>query len=286
MLAQRADLLRRNAGSVDKNLVSQPGQRNLLQLPLVDDDRRARNLVQELLRPRVAAQHRGELRRADPLGALAQQQNFSAGPDDVVRGVDALERLVEGEVERMSGGAGNGRVEELRHPRYRGRTNEVDSRGVGRLRRAGKDAADGALLRKRHVQQEVVARHAHHLQQLGVQRVTLDGSLVGQRLAHEARRVQHLDRLLGGQAGRDQLAPAGETQHPVRLDEAQRDVQIGIQEAPVDVDRRSAGSRAQRAMVGQRARIVVDDSIARGNLGAEDGVNLFGGRAAVQAGRN
>ena len=36
----------------------------------------------------------------------------------------------------------------------------------------------------------------------------------------------------------------------------------------------------------QRARVVVDDAIARRNLRAEDRVDLFAGRAAMQAGRN
>jgi len=80
------------------------------------------------------------------------------------------------------------------------------------------------------------------------------------------------------------LRPPEKPEHPMRLDEAERDVQIRIQEAAVDVDRRSAGGRAQRAMVPQRARVVVDDAIAPGDLRAEDRVDLFAGRAAMQAG--
>ena len=74
----------------------------------------------------------------------------------------------------------------------------------------------------------------------------------------------HLDSLLRGQARRDQLAAAGEAEHEMLLDEAERDVQIGVHEALVDIDRRAAGGRAERLMLGEGAGIVVHYAVASG----------------------
>ena len=96
--------------------------------------------------PAKVAEHAHILGRADAFGAFAEQQDAAARFDDVLRGGDALGRLVEGEVERMAGGAGDDRVGEARAPgRVEVRAEEVDSCGMGADRVAGEDAGDAAV---------------------------------------------------------------------------------------------------------------------------------------------
>ena len=94
-----------------------------------------------------------------------------------------------------------------------------------------------------------MAGHAGDFEQLAMQRVVFDRALHGAGIAHELRAVQNLDRFLRRQARRDQLAAAGKAQHQVRLDKAQRDVQIGGNKALVDVDRRAGSRRPERPVL-------------------------------------
>ena len=117
-----------------------------------------------------------------------------------------------------------------------------------------------------------------------MQRIDLDGAFGGHGFAHEARRVDDLDGLLRGDAGGDELTAAGEAEHQVLLDKAEGDVQVGLDEALVDIDRRAAAGRSERAVVRECAGVVVDHAVARWDVGAEDGVDLGGCCGAVQAG--
>ena len=130
---------------------------------------------------------------------------------------------------------------------------------------------------------EKVAALLLSMDKLGVQRVPLHLALGGHRLAHEARRMDDLDGLLRGQAGRDEFAAAGKAEHDVLLDESEGDMQVGLDEAPIYIDRRAAPGVAQRLMLGERLGIVVHHAIARGDLGADDAAHLLDGGAAMQA---
>src|SRR6202041_1320505 len=103
---------------------------------------------------------------------------------------------------------------------------------------------------------------------------------------YEAWPMQRLDRLLGRQSRRNQLASAAEARHQVLLNETERNMQIGCHEPLVDVDCSSAGRIAQESMLGQGLGVVADDAIAGRNLRADNGPDLLFCRAAMQSGRN
>ena len=126
--------------------------------------------------------------------------------------------------------------------------NKFDAASVGRHQIAGEDAGDGPVARQGHIDHEIVPRHAGDLQQFAVQRIILDGAFHRARLAHELRAVQNLDSLLRRQAGGHQLPAARKAQHQVRFDEPQGDMQVGGNEAIVDVNRRARRRAAQVAV--------------------------------------
>ena len=95
-----------------------------------------------------------------------------------------------------------------------------------------------------------------------MQRVVLDRALRSARIAHEAGAVQHLDGLLRGQPGSNQLAPSRVTQHQVRLDKTQGDVEICGNEALVNIYRRPRRGVSQGAMLGKFARVMIQHAIA------------------------
>ena len=91
--------------------------------------------------------------------------------------------------------------------------------------------------------------------------------------------VQHLDGLLRGEAGSDELAPAGVAQHQVRLDESQSDVEVGGDKAVVNINGRSGGGLSQAAMLGKFARVVIEHAVTGRGLFPADLANLrFGCR--------
>src|SRR5450631_1872217 len=102
---------------------------------------------------------------------------------------------------------------------------------------ASKDSGDFALLSKGHIEDEVMARHASDLEEFGVQGVVVDRPFGSHGIAHEARRVNDLDRLLRGQTGCDEFTASRETEHEMLLDEAERNVQIGFHKALIYIDR-------------------------------------------------
>jgi len=72
-----------------------------------------------------------------------------------------------------------------------------------------------------------------------MQGIIVDRALHGSRIPHVPGAVQHLDRLLGGQAGSDQLSSTRKSQHQVRLDETEGNVEVGGNETGVDMDGRA-----------------------------------------------
>ena len=111
-------------------------------MPLVYGDWCAGYLPQELAVRRVLSEQAGEFRRARTLLACGQQQNFSTGLDDVRRRRHTLDRLVKGEVQRITGcGCDYGiyRFGKLLQHDIR---NKLDSAAVGRDGIAGEDTAN------------------------------------------------------------------------------------------------------------------------------------------------
>jgi hypothetical protein len=119
-----------------------------------------------------------------------------------------------------------------------------------------------------------------------MQRVFVDRPLHRPRVAHELGAVQYFDGFLRGQPRRDQLPPARVAEHQVRLDEAERDVQVRRHEALVDVHRRPRLGRSQVPVGCEVARIVVHYPHAGSDLLAADLADLRVGGGAMQAGRD
>ena len=111
---------------------------------------------------------------------------------------------------------------------------EVDRGQVARDDLAERDADEVAILVDHRVERVDLAEHAHDLELLLVQRIADEIALDGERVFHEAGGVEGADRLVAGDAGRDDLAAARPAGHEMRLDQAGGDAQIGLDEAPVD----------------------------------------------------
>src|SRR6185437_15873118 len=166
---------------------------------------------------------------------------------------------------------------------------ELGARGVSLGRRTGKHPGDSAraalgVAREGHVQHEVVAGHARDFEQLAVQRIIFERAFHRAWIAHEARAVQRLDRLGGGEARRDKLAPAGKARHQMRLDKSHGDVQVRGDESPVEIDARAGGGGAQVLVSGKIGAIVVRDGVIFGDVAAANFLDFGGGGGAMRAG--
>ena len=107
------------------------------------------------------------------------------------------------------------------------------------------DLAEGdedqlALLVDDRVEGEHVAEHADDLELFLVQRIAGEIARHGRRVLHEGGGVERPDRIGVGNAGRDDLAPAGVAGHEVRLDQAGGDPHLRLDEAPVELHRHAA----------------------------------------------
>ena len=90
--------------------------------------------------------------------------------------------------------------------------------------------------------------------------------------------------LVRGQAGGDQFASAGKTQHQMRLNKPQAQVQVRAKKTIVDPHRRSRFRGPQIPMLITIAGVVVENSITSGDLFTDDVPDLIIRRAAMQAG--
>ncbi len=120
------------------------------------------------------------------------------------------------------------------------------------------DAGEIAVLVQNGVERVDLADPAHDLELLLVQRIAGEVALDRQRILHEPRRVKGAYGRVMGDAGSHHLASARPAGHEMRLDQAGRDTQVGLDEAPVDADRRRA--RGGHAEVDMR-RIVPREMI-------------------------
>ena len=96
--------------------------------------------------------------------------------------------------------------------------------------------------------------------------------------------MNDFDGFLRRHSGHDKLAPATEAQHEVRLNEAERDVQIGGDKTLINIDRRPAPRGSNGAMTGKIARVMTDHVVCCRDFRPENDVEFFPGRRAVQAG--
>ena len=160
-----------------------------------------------------------------------------------------------------------------------------------RRQMAGDDFAEGdvdevAILIDHRVERVEFADLAHDLELLLVQRIADEVALHGERIFHEARGMEGADCRVAGDAGRHHFAAAGPAGHEVRLDEAGGDAQIGLDEDPVDADRRAARrGRSQIDMIVRVARVMVQHANVRHHPRIADDLGQFVAQIGpVQAG--
>ena len=195
-----------------------------------------------------------------------------------------LDGLVEREIERISRRCRDGGIyrslERLEH--YAG--DEIGPGSMRQLRVSGENAGNRTVARQGHIHQEIVPRQPGNLEQLTMQRVVVDRALDSPRVPDELRAVQHLDGLLSGQPGGNQLAPARVAQHEMRFDETEREVEVGGDEPLVNVHR-SAGLGGPEMAVGREIPgVVVHDSVRGRDLVSADFADFARGRGPVQTG--
>ena len=92
-----------------------------------------------------------------------------------------------------------------------------------------------------HVDDEVAAGAAGDPGVFFVDRIAVQDAAIRPRILQQLRPVPDLDRLQGGNAGADQLPPAREPGHQVRLDQANRDLEICLNVARIQPDRNASG---------------------------------------------
>ena len=84
-------------------------------------------------------------------------------------------------------------------------------------------------------------------------------------------------------SGNDQLASSRIAGHQMRLDEAERDPEIGIHEVVVNMNRRSAVCSSEIAMLPNGSRIIADNSVGSGNFGADNLIHFGRRGGSMQA---
>ena len=112
---------------------------------------------------------------------------------------------------------------------------------VARLDIAEIDEPDPAVFVDDHVQREDPPDRPDDLDLRLVQRIAFDDAVGGPGMLQDARPVEAQDRIPVGDARGDHLAPSGVPRHEVGLDQAGHDLQVRLDETPVDPDRDAPG---------------------------------------------
>ena len=230
-----------------------------------------------------------ELVGADALAAFRDDDQRAAVLEDVDRRHHALDGLIIGAVERISGGARDDGAELARHLDRDGVAHEIDRRRVARHDLAEAREDQVALLVEDRVEAvDPPADHAQDLQLLLVQRIAVEIAARRQRILHEARGMEGADRRVMRDAGRHDLAAAGPAGHEMRLDETGGDADVGLHEPAVDADGNATRRRlAQHYVIRVVARVVVHhrDVLQHPRVADQIG-ELVAEIGAVQAGRD
>ncbi len=150
------------------------------------------------------------------------------------------------------------------------------------------DVNEIAVVVDDRVERVQVAEAPDDLELLLVERIADQIALNGEGILHEARGMEGADRLVVGDAGRNDLAAAGPPGHEVRLDQTGRDAQIRVDEAAVELDRRPARrGDAEIDMIGVVARVMVLDANMAHDPGIADHFGqFFADVGPMQAGRD
>src|ERR1700722_8628685 len=120
--------------------MSQPDEGHFFQLPLVNLHRGVSDLVEKAFIAGKAGGLFGKLRGTYALGAFAQNQDSSSRLHDMLGGGEALDGLVEGQVQGDPGGAGDDRIGQSGELLERSGAQKLDSCSMGGHWIAGEDA--------------------------------------------------------------------------------------------------------------------------------------------------
>ncbi len=99
--AEEPKLRRMHSRRVEEQFMIQPGQGELLKLPLIHLDQRLSNLIEKAPEIREALKSPRELGQPHPFRAFSQGQDSSSRLHDVLCRREPFERLVKRQVQRM-----------------------------------------------------------------------------------------------------------------------------------------------------------------------------------------
>ena len=217
--------------------------------------------------PRFAQDPAVEPVLREAVGAARGDDDGASGLDDLVGRAQALDRLVEVEVERVAGirrdddveGAGDG---------DHGRALDEGAAGVvGPVEIAGEDAGHGLVAVEGHVEEERAAGLAGDLAHFLPDGVAVGDAPDGLGVPDHPGVVVAEDGALAGHARHDGLAAAGESGEEVGLDETGQDLEVAAHELGVDPGLVAFGGHADADLCGRIEGFVLDDAAA-----LEDGI--------------
>lgn len=160
---------------------------------------------------------------------------------------------------------------------------ELDAFEERRRHVAGHDVKDAALGVDHDVDDEVAAGHPRDGRVLLVNRIALQATVAGVGVLQEVGPVPNPHGIERRQSGTDQFASAGEAGHEMGLDQPGGDLQIGIDVAGVDPNRRAAFGLAQVRMLIALLAVMILDAIIFGDVGTDHFDEFVAEVGAVQA---
>src|SRR5579872_383853 len=280
-----AQRLGRYAGGDARDIGVPRRLRQLLDLPCIRNKKAGlRDHLDKCLQIVGLEQRLLEIRTPYPLGALGRDHDGPAGLDSRHRADHSLDRLVERRVERIARAGSDHDVRGPRHRSLRRPRGMRDAGPPGLLQLSGEDRRDGVRAVQRHVDDHVWRRQLCNRQRLLMNGVAFHRSIRRQRRLEEARAVPVLDRLKRRQARHHQLSAAGVARHEVRLDQPDRNLQVGGAVAAVELYGHAVRRSAEVAMRGGIAAGVVKDPVAPGDFLPEHRDQLCPNVGSVRAG--
>lgn len=106
------------------------------------------------------------------------------------------------------------------------------------------------------------------------------------RVTNPPRIVQHEHGVEAGESGGNHLRSAAEAGEEVRFDKASRDADIGAHPRAIEEHRHASRRGADVRQTGRVAAVMVDDSIAAQDVGAQHHLQLRGRVGAMRPGRD
>ena len=203
-----------------------------------------------------------ELGTADPVGASSRDDDGSAFLQDVQHPYHALDGLVEGGIEGISGRRGDDDVHRFLDSSYHHAVHMTDAMPVREVEFAGEHAGDAAVLVHGDVEDEIDPSPSGDLERSLVERVAVQHARRGAGVFQDLRAVEVFDRLDAYESGRDQLSSTRVTGHEMGLDQPGQHLEIAFDVPAVDADRDPGTRGPQVCLFLPVARDVIDYGIS------------------------